>query len=65
MYIHCSCGMCGKTMGRLEINENGMEFDKELTAAINRNTMFNGSYVCHDCYDMVRHLSDYVRKNKE
>lgn len=65
MYIHYQCGICGKTIGRLEINENGMQFDKELTAVINRNTMFNGSYVRHDCYDMVKHLSDYVRKNKE
>lgn len=65
MYLHYQCGMCGKTIGRVKINENGMEFDKELTIAINRNTMFNGSYICNDCCDMIKHLSDYVRKNKE
>lgn len=65
MYFHYQCGMCGKTIGRAETNEHGVELDKELTTTLKRNTMFNGSYVCNDCYDMIKHLSDYVRKIKE
>lgn len=46
----CKCGMCGKPIGYI----HGFSFDKNLTRAIARNTMFDGAYVCDDCYDKIK-----------
>lgn len=65
MYIHVQCGVCGKTFGGIKINEDSVYFDKEVADAYDRETMFDGQYVCSDCYDMIKHLSTYVCKDKE
>lgn len=65
MYIHVQCGVCGKTFGRIKINEDSVDFDKEAANAYDRETMFDGQYVCDDCYDIIQHISQYVQKIKE
>ena len=59
------CGMCGKTIGKVEINESGLELDKEMATALSRKTMIDNCYVCDDCYDMMKHISNYIRNIKE
>lgn len=55
------CGMCGNLIGYID----GFSFDKNLTRAIKRKTKVDGVCVCDDCYDMIKHISNYVRKIKE